>query len=339
MLETSLTWFYLRDAGSVPSGPVDFDELKRLISDGKVLPTHLVRSQSAEQWVEAKLVPGLVKELRQATSDAGNPPPRSSTIDGSQLRKLAIWHRRLTYGIILVAAVFVIQNITADILSPSGLAFLGPILMFAQIILVLGISDHLGDKKSLFLTALAGFPILGIIPMLVVRRRATKQLTDAGIAVNLFGPTSIPSQAAPDHAKNISSLPYDRVYRTQSTADADDPQLHSIATWHRRFSWGILGIAAAYFSIVNREPTSPVLIWSLWLIAVAAQATLAFGLLNALGRKPWPLAIAAAIPFLGNIPLLMVSRDATKRLVQAGIPVGLFGPKSIPPPPTTEVRS
>ena len=71
MLETSPGWFYLRDLGCVPGGPIGFDELQQLVGNGKVLPTFLVRCESAEQWVEAKLVPGLVKEFGQATSDDG----------------------------------------------------------------------------------------------------------------------------------------------------------------------------------------------------------------------------------------------------------------------------
>lgn len=339
MLETSPGWFYLRDLGCVPSGPIGFDELQQLVGNGKVLPTFLVRCESAEQWVEAKLVPGLVKELGQATSDDGNPTPCQSTAHGERLRKLAIWHRRLTCGIVFVAAVFAIQNIIGNALSPLIGGFIAIILMFTQLILVLSLSDHLGEGKSLLLTAFAGFPFIGVIPMLMVRRRATKQLTEAGIGVNLFGPKSVPSQATSGYAKTFSPLPHPSLVQTQSAAIDGDPQLHSIATWHRRFSWGILGIAAAYFlSIVNQDPTSSVVV-ILWLIAVAAQATLMFGLMKSLGRKPWPLAITAAIPFLGNIPLLQVSRDATKRLMQAGIPVGIFGPKRIPPPSATKLTS
>lgn len=102
--------------------------------------------------------------------------------------------------------------------------------------------------------------------------------------------------------------------------------LREVAVWHRRFSLGILAIIIGGL-IVRGADSAPLTIFAL-LATTFLQVLLVVGLCRSMRSGSivvW--GAATAIPYLGLIPLFLVSRKATKRLSAAGIPVGLLGAK------------
>ena len=102
--------------------------------------------------------------------------------------------------------------------------------------------------------------------------------------------------------------------------------LRELAVWHRRFSLGILTIIVGGL-FVRAADSAPLTIFAL-LATTFLQVLLVIGLCRSMRLSSivaW--GVATAIPYLGLIPLFLVSRKATKRLSAAGIPVGLLGAK------------
>ena len=100
--------------------------------------------------------------------------------------------------------------------------------------------------------------------------------------------------------------------------------LREIAVWHRRFSLGILAIIVGGL-VVRWVDSAPLTIFAL-LATTFLQVLLVIGLCRSMAvRSIVVWGIVTAVPYLGLIPLFLVSRKATKRLTAAGIPVGLLG--------------
>ena len=110
-------------------------------------------------------------------------------------------------------------------------------------------------------------------------------------------------------------------------------RIHTLAIWHRRFTLGIVGLCIVYAPLFSASGSLPIAIrLLLYLTAIIAQVVLVVGLVRALNSKVlWIWALLALLPYIGGFVLLIVSRMATKELQKAGIEIGLFGPKSIPP--------
>ena len=108
---------------------------------------------------------------------------------------------------------------------------------------------------------------------------------------------------------------------TESAGD-----LRDVALWHRRFSLGILAIIIGGL-FVRAADFAPLTVFAL-LATTSLQVLLVVGLCRSLKLGSIVIwGVATAIPYLGLIPLFLVSRKATKRLSTAGIPVGLLGAK------------
>lgn len=103
--------------------------------------------------------------------------------------------------------------------------------------------------------------------------------------------------------------------------------LRTLSIWHRRFTLGILAIMLGAF-LLQAIDSTPLTIFGL-LATSFLQVLLTVGLCRALGFRSYVFwAIVTAVPFIGAIPLFLISRKATKRLKAAGISVGLLGAKT-----------
>lgn len=107
-----------------------------------------------------------------------------------------------------------------------------------------------------------------------------------------------------------------------TVSSGDD--LREIAVWHRRFSLGILAIIVGGL-IVRGVDSTPLTVFAL-LATTFVQVLLVIGLCRSMAVRSVVLwGVVTAIPYLGLIPLFLMSRKATARLTAAGIPVGLLG--------------
>lgn len=117
-----------------------------------------------------------------------------------------------------------------------------------------------------------------------------------------------------------------RATATSTAAKLPSEEIRTLALWHRRFTLGILAMMVGVACLLASSSVA------LKLFAILAngflQVLLTIGLCRALRSRAAVLwALTAVVPYLGLIPLLLVSRRATKRLKQAGVPVGLLGAK------------
>jgi hypothetical protein len=90
---------------------------------------------------------------------------------------------------------------------------------------------------------------------------------------------------------------------------------------------GWIGMVAA-----SPEMRAAVAIVTLWIVSLAAKiisAVLIYRLAKALRRIAWAYAVAALVPWLDLICLLVINWMATRALRQAGLHVGLMGARRI----------
>lgn len=153
--------------------------------------------------------------------------------------------------------------------------------------------------------------------------------TEAVIATFRAGHIAATTRACPEGGSEwrpLSAWPQWSVLSSPPATVSTGGDLREIALWHRRFSLGILAIIVGGL-VVRGADSAPLTIFAL-LATTFAQVLLVIGLCRSLAvRSVVVWGVVTAVPYLGLIPLFLVSRKATKRLAAAGIPVGLFGAK------------
>src|SRR5215471_11462439 len=63
-------WYYAREGAQ--TGPVSFDELKKVVGAGQIGPEDLVWKEGTPDWMPAKTIPGLF------ATPAPSPPPAAA---------------------------------------------------------------------------------------------------------------------------------------------------------------------------------------------------------------------------------------------------------------------
>lgn len=126
--------------------------------------------------------------------------------------------------------------------------------------------------------------------------------------------------------KPLSAWPEWSALTTSPAPESAGGDLREVALWHRRFSLGILAIILGGL-FVRAADSAPLTVFAL-LATTAVQVLLVVGLCRSMKMGSIPMwGVATAIPYLGLIPLFLVSRKATKQLSAAGTSVGLLGAK------------
>jgi hypothetical protein len=152
---------------------------------------------------------------------------------------------------------------------------------------------------------------------------------EAVLAAFRSGRIAVTTRVCPEGGsewKPLSAWPEWSALTTCPATESAGGDLREVALWHRRFSIGILAIIIGGL-LVRAADSASLTIFAL-LATTFLQVLLVVGLCRSMKLGSIVIrGIATAIPYLGLIPLFLVSRKATKRLSAAGIPVGLLGAK------------
>lgn len=113
-------WYYAQNG--LQNGPVELEQLRALISQGKVTATTLVWSPGMEQWLPAAETP--VRDLLQATASpppiqTASPPPAAESIQPIQLLKDAYASTGSYY---LPMLVFFVPGLLVSIMTSFAVA-------------------------------------------------------------------------------------------------------------------------------------------------------------------------------------------------------------------------
>jgi len=163
------------DANGRPDGPYPTDSITTALHAGRIALTTRICPEGGTEW----------RPLNAWSEWSVVPlPPHSGPSADAGLRGLAIWHRRFTLGMlaIIVGALFVR---TADSTPLTVFALLAT--TFLQVLLVVGLCRAMTSRATVLWAIVTAVPYLGLIPLLLVSRRATKRLKAAGVAVGLLG--------------------------------------------------------------------------------------------------------------------------------------------------------
>jgi hypothetical protein len=117
--------------------------------------------------------------------------------------------------------------------------------------------------------------------------------------------------------------------RGETQRNRYSPEILELAQAHKQFTIGIGIILVLLFLVFNLLANSN--LWILGLLLLVAKCCLAFYLtfklataLRTTGATFW--LVFSIIPILGDLALVILSRQATNKLTAAGISVGFFGP-------------